>query len=911
MITVERIPLPNRKVILVKTHTNHSFFTPIVRFCLTVGLLLQAPFVGAVTAFEADTGRSSLQDDPGQIRIQYPEDNSVVPLGPVQFVWRPDSLSNSYRIAINNSEGIALVDSLVQDTSIIIDQLFVSGEWYSWRVRGVSDERIEGVWSDTKSFRYPIIPVQKVLQSEPLDNSIDLPISQALTWLPDPNADRYILHLSIDKFNTYTAYQSISDTAFVAPPWAYDAEYQWRVRAVNELGEGPWSAVWSFRTQVEPVGQLVLESPENQERGLSRTPTLSWIPDTRADRYIVQLATSIGEFETGPLREVTLSETSIRLDTLAFDTQYLWRVRAENRAGLGPWSAPFTFRTQVRPVGRVSLVEPSNYFDEVDPAAVFRWSQDREADVYLLQLSSDGFSSNLVSHLTQDTTHVVAALSYDREYVWRVKARNAAGDGTWSDLWRFTTKANPVNMVELVTPGDRVYGVSTTPEISWRADPHATSYIVEVSMNEFRTVLLSKTVTDTALTLPTLDFEEEYQWRVRARNRSWLGSWSQARSFITQVQPVAQVKLVSPEDDFSGWPLDEALSWKSDLQATAYEIEISQDGFSVEEQVLATDTSYAAANLAFSTTYSWRVRASNSAGDGPWSATWQFTTQVAPVGPVSPLSPRHESTDVPVNHYLTWARDANAAQYRVQLSAQGFSEPELDLLVDDTTVTVTDLAHDAQYTWRVKALNATGDGPWSEAFAFTTQMRPVGLVEPVFPSHNTNAGTDDVTIGWSSDPYATAYTIHVSRNDFQSYLGFEAVSDTTITLTDLTPNTTYAWRVRAHNRSGDGPWSTAFRFNTISATDVETLPGVFTVSGVYPNPARHHASFDLVVPQAQPVSISVYDALGKRRSYEEIAQHAEGKRKIDLDLQGLPSGVYILSVQADRQQYNRLFQVVH
>jgi hypothetical protein len=81
--------------------------------------------------------------------------------------------------------------------------------------------------------------------------------------------------------------------------------------------------------------------------------------------------------------------------------------------------------------------------------------------------------------------------------------------------------------------------------------------------------------------------------------------------------------------------------------------------------------------------------------------------------------------------------------------------------------------------------------------------------------------------------------------------------------------------------------------------------------GVYPNPARYHASFDLVVPQAQPVSISVYDALGKRRSYEEIAQHAEGKRKIDLDLQGLPSGVYILSVQADQQQHNRLFQVVH
>ena len=894
----------------MKIRTGRSIFIPIVRFCLIAGLLLQVSFVRAVIADEGPIGRSILWDDPGKIRTLYPEDNSVVPLGSVEFIWRSDSLSSTYRIAIRDAEGIPIFDSLVRDTTIQIDQLFISGQWYSWRVRGSSDEGIEGVWSDTKTFRYPIIPVKMVLQSEPPDNSVDLPISQSLQWVSDQNADRYILHLSTDKFNTYRAYQNISDTSFVAEPWAYDVEYQWRVRAVNELGEGPWSEVWSFRTQVEPVGQIVLYSPENQERGLSRTPTLTWLPDTRADRYIVQLAYATSDFEAEPLREDTLYDTSIRVDTLAFDTQYVWRVRAENRAGAGPWSMPFTFRTQVRPVGRVVLIEPANYHDEVDPASVFRWSVDRQADVYLLQLSSDGFSSNVVSHLTQDTTHVVAALTYDREYIWRVRARNAAGDGSWSDSWRFTTKANPVNKVELVTPGDKVYGVSTTPEISWRADAHATSYIVEVSMNEFQTVLISKSVTDTFLTVPSLEYEEEYQWRVRAKNRSWLGPWSQARSFITQVRPVAQVQLVSPEDDFSGWPLQEALTWKSDRQATAYQIEISKDGFSVEERVLSTDTTYVAGNLAYATIYSWRVRASNSAGEGPWSATWQFTTQVAPVGQVSPRSPRHASMDIPVNHYLTWDRDANAKDYRVQISTQGFLEPDLDIFIEDTTVTVTNLAYDARYAWRVKALNATGEGPWSEVFEFTTQMRPVGLVEPVFPAHETNAGADGVTIGWSSDPYATTYTIHVSRNDFESYLGFEADADTTMTLTNLIPNTTYAWRVRAYNRSGEGPWSSTFRFNTVRKTGVETLPVAFTVSGVYPNPARQHASADLSVPQPQPVSVSLYDALGKRRWYEEVGRYAAGKHRVDLDLQGLPAGVYILSVRADLQLYNRLFQVV-
>lgn len=127
---------------------------------------------------------------------------------------------------------------------------------------------------------------------------------------------------------------------------------------------------------------------------------------------------------------------------------------------------------------------------------------------------------------------------------------------------------------------------------------------------------------------------------------------------------------------------------------------------------------------------------------------------------------------------------------------------------------------------------------------------------------------------------------------------------------ELIPNTTYAWRVRAYNRSGEGPWSSTFSFNTVSTTGVETLPVAFTVSGVYPNPARQHASVDLMAPQPQPVSVSLFDALGKRRLYEEVGRYAAGKHTVDLDLQGLPASVYILSVRADLQLYNRLFQVV-
>lgn len=128
-----------------------------------------------------------------------------------------------------------------------------------------------------------------------------------------------------------------------------------------------------------------------------------------------------------------------------------------------------------------------------------------------------------------------------------------------------------------------------------------------------------------------------------------------------------------------------------------------------------TGTSYTPGTLLDNTTYYWRVDAVNANGTttGP---QWQFTTAPppGPPGPVSNPSPADGASNVNINSQLSWAAAFDADQYNVY-----FGQAPTALLVGTVTGTSFDpgtLSHDANYVWRVDAVNNIGvtTGPsWS------------------------------------------------------------------------------------------------------------------------------------------------------------------------------------------------------
>src|SRR5690606_5837427 len=136
--------------------------------------------------------------------------------------------------------------------------------------------------------------------------------------------------------------------------------------------------------------------------------------------------------------------------------------------------------------------------------------------------------------------------------------------------------------------------------------------------------------------------------------------------------------------------------------------------------------------LSYNKTYYWRVRAVNSAGSSDWSAVRSFTTENAPVNlPEAPVlvSPSAGSVGVSLPAVLGWQPVEGATKYRVQVTAAGGSGAVVfDGEVPGTSAEVGGLSAGAGYEWRVRAVNAAGDGPWSEPWGFASLSAGEALV---------------------------------------------------------------------------------------------------------------------------------------------------------------------------------------
>jgi hypothetical protein len=105
---------------------------------------------------------------------------------------------------------------------------------------------------------------------------------------------------------------------------------------------------------------------------------------------------------------------------------------------------------------------------------------------------------------------------------------------------------------------------------------------------------------------------------------SWLVSFT-----LYQASAPTPPTLSSPADEATGVATNPTLSWNASTGAASYTLQVSTNSsfssFVVNQSSINT-TSYAVSGLANSTTYYWRVNASNSYGTSDWSSIWSFTT---------------------------------------------------------------------------------------------------------------------------------------------------------------------------------------------------------------------------------------------------------------------------------------------
>jgi surface protein len=546
---------------------------------------------------------------------------------------------------------------------------------------------------------------KKITLLTPFDNTTNTSIFPLFSWSSDTMSNKYQLQvfegqdpIVIDTLVTLSTFQHSEQLDI-------NSIYNWRVRGINDelrpIRLGEWSSISDFTTGSSSIQTIILISPTDNSINLSKNSTLVWQKEPNSQSYRIQLSTD--DFITLTVDQ-KVTDTTFATPTLEYSTNYRWRVRGANNSGDGDWSTPWSFSTQIQPVGKVTLVSPlNNSVVELNTALI--WLSEPNPEYYRVQLSTDGFTTFVANEVVTDTTFTTPQLEYLTQYQWRVRGSTADEDGEWSEPWSFTTIIEAPEKPVLLSPDDAITNLSVLPTLTWDASDRAEHYQIQLSTasNFSSTVADSSEITGTSFEPDKLQFNTMYYWRVRAINVGGESDWSETRSFFTEYALDTPI-LLSPTHESSDIGIPTMFSWQPVTGAFNYTLQISDApsfenlintaskslGKSVSDEEASWIISQTVENLDYGKTYYWRVNASNDEGISDWSEVFQFTTEPAPItGTVVLSSPTNNQTAVAFPVEFQWEQFEAAEYYELQFSAfESFADSrtikDIDILLESS-----------------------------------------------------------------------------------------------------------------------------------------------------------------------------------------------------------------------------------
>ena len=85
----------------------------------------------------------------------------------------------------------------------------------------------------------------------------------------------------------------------------------------------------------------------------------------------------------------------------------------------------------------------------------------------------------------------------------------------------------------------------------------------------------------------------------------------------------------------------------------------------------------------------------------------------------------------------------------------------------------------------------------------------------------------------------------------------------------------------------------------LQSTYETTLPENVNISNVYPNPFNNHTTLEIKIEIESESIISIFDLQGQMIYTDNVQLKEKIINSFDLDLSGIPSGIYFINVNAD------------
>lgn len=298
---------------------------------------------------------------------------------------------------------------------------------------------------------------------------------------------------------------------------------------------------------------------------------------------------------------------------------------------------------------------------------------------------------------------------------------------------------------QLISPPDGATDQPTTITFEWTSVSNADRYQIQIATDPSfsgSSIVFSDNTSSTSITISGFSHSTSYYWRVRSGTVDPLlgtvtyGDWSEIRNFNTVEAPPSTPELVSPEDGATEISTSPTLDWQPADRADTYQVQVDEsNNFSspVIDRNGLTTTEEQVSDLQSTTTYYWRLRASNNGGVGNWSEVRNFTTTEAPPPAVQLVAPDSGATNLSTTPRLEWEAADRADYYDLEVATdQSFNQNVVELNNVTSTFYEADLEGFTTYYWRVRGENDTGPGNWSQIWNFTTEQtgNEISIVSP-------------------------------------------------------------------------------------------------------------------------------------------------------------------------------------
>jgi hypothetical protein len=494
------------------------------------------------------------------------------------------------------------------------------------------------------------------------------------------------------------------------------------------------------------------------------------------------------------------------------------------------------------------------------------------ADLTKVDVASD---PNLVTNHSVTLTGLISG----QKYFYRVISKDAAGnasDPTPTSAYDFTTRASE----QILSISGRTEDVTdaTTATVQWTTNVPATSTVLfGVRSLDNSPPNLDNRVEDDELvkkheiSLTNLTPGTTYQLKVSSTNGSGLqttedpGTGTVLPTITTRTAADVLPPLLTrrPVSEYKAnnkvivtWGTDEKATsvvyYKPDTDAIFTKI-VGQSG-----QAVITNHKVTLSNLDPATNYDFVIESQDAAGNtirfpstavvfkvgpGLFKITGisqlgigSFTTNQAPdtQAPVILSGPVVTSTNT--NQVtLNWATDELSTS-TVNFGTGGNTDQKVEegSLVTNHSVTITGLSASTVYSYAVSSTDPNNNGPSTSTQAVAQTSASADVTAPVISNIQTSstfvsaANGASATITWDTNEASDTQvefgtTVALGQTKTQS----ESVTSHSITITRLSPNTAYSYRVASTDASGNGPSVSSIATFTTTGT-VDTSPPTFS-----------------------------------------------------------------------------------